>query len=54
MKNRISFCVNVYKNRKTFYRWTTKRFVVLKSLPLYFFSFSIYNKVYLLSTNNIS
>lgn len=31
MKNRISFCVNVYKNRKTFYRWTTKRFVVLIS-----------------------
>jgi len=25
-----------------------------QSLPLYFFSFSIYNKVYLLSTNNIS
>lgn len=24
-----------------------------QSLPLYFFSFSIYNKVYLLSTNNI-
>nr|DAJ43954.1 MAG TPA: hypothetical protein [Caudoviricetes sp.] len=32
MKNRISFCVNVYKNRKTFYRWTTKRFVVLRFL----------------------
>ena len=29
-------------------------FCCKQSLPLYFFSFSIYNKVYLLSTNNIS
>lgn len=56
MKIHISFYVNYCKVLAfCFVKEVHNVLRLLKqSLPLYFFSFSIYNKVYLLSTNNIS
>lgn len=59
MKIHISFYVNYCKVLafcfvKEVHNVLRLLFICCKqSLPLYFFSFSIYNKVYLLSTNNI-